>query len=130
MHSALIGLLYGFGRANAHLYYKIDQLRGEIQKWLLPPFNFLAQDFSAPPEFQVLQNEYAESLGRLKPFPPEEDPLCLSTLTAFPLPCFGADLTHPETEQIMEYYTKVRQEVVHAYSQGDFLEVTLCKFTE
>ncbi len=151
-HEGLMGMLYGFGRANASLCYKLHQLGTAAEKWLQPPFSFLSDDISdaelilaqedpfgyfkneglayAPAELQAIFKEYDLYRSTMKDFPDDEDALCLSSLCLFALPSFGAILDHPETIALKEHYTKTRLTIMQAYSQGDFLEVTLCKLLE
>ena len=158
-HEGLIGLLYGFGKENAFLCYRLQVLDASIDKWLNPPYSFLeekltkdeleeiAQDpfgyFKAasedpenrlsakiPAELKALFLIYSSERQMMHGFPDDESGLSLSTLYLFPLPCFGAKLDHPETTALKQNYNKTRVHIMNAYSQGDFLEVTLCKLLE
>lgn len=158
-HEGLIGLLYGFGKANAFLCYRLQVLDASIDTWLNPPFSFLNEKLTddeleeicqdpfgyfrnastdpqnrflacIPAELKTLFSEYGFYRSMMHGFPNDEDGLCLSTLFLFPLPSFGANFDHPETAVLKENYIKTRLNIIHAYSQGDFLEVTLCKLLE
>lgn len=150
-HGGLVGMMYGFGHTNAFLFYKITQLQTAIDKWLNPPFILQADDpekihqdpfhyfmdialnpdtsANLPAELKALYGEYDVHMGYLNSFT-DEDGRYLSTLCLFPLPTFGARIEHPETIALKERYNKTKQVCTQAYSQGDFLEVTLCKLLE
>jgi hypothetical protein len=154
-HSGLIGLLYGFGYTNAFGYYKIDEIEFEIQKWLQPPTYFFKEDVSLEIYkdpvyyFQNLDQTQNPKIARQIPARlkaaleelsnvnmvrnpyPEENPLSLANLSMFPLPAFGADPQNPaETNILIEKYKRTRRDIVYAYNQANFLEITLCKLIE
>lgn len=148
-HGGLVGLMYGFGHVNAFLFYRLWEVEVAIEKWLNPPFILhvpekIDQDpfnyymevaistdecASMPAELKALFVEYHVLKGQMNSFT-DEDALSLSTLCLFPLPNFGARVDHPETLALKERYNKTRQICTQSYSQGDFLEVTLCKLLE
>lgn len=154
-HGGLVGLMYGFGHVNAFLFYRLWEVEVAIDKWLNPPFlikadvpekidqdpfhyfmevaisSDISSDKSAimPAELKALFVEYHSLRDQMKSFT-DEDGLSLSTLCLFPLPNFGAKVDHPETMALKKRYNKTRQICTLSYSQGDFLEVTLCKLLE
>lgn len=154
-HSGLIGLLYGFGYTNSFLYNNLHELDLEVQKWLEPPVYFFKEDLSlelykdpafyfqnlaenpdpkiakqVPAELKALFDERSR-LDTLEDAYPEEDSLSLANLSLFPLPAFGADRSNrTDANALFEKYTKTRHDIVRAYHQRDFLEVTLCKLVE
>lgn len=158
-HGGLVGLLYGFGHANAFHFYRLQLLETSIEKWFYPPLSFLDEKLAGdeleeicqdpfgyfrnalkdpqnsisamiPAELRSLFSEYELYRNGMHDFPGDEDALSLSTLCLFPLPCFGANFDHPETAALKENYIKTRLNIIQEYSQGDFLEVILCKLLE
>ncbi len=154
-HTGLIGTLFGFGRDNAFMYYNNQKLTEAIDKYFNPPF-LLHGDLTDEELLEVkicperfFRNALKNSNSKIKipdglrllleddemytkgfrPVCPQEGDLSMANLTPFPLPAFGA-ISSAETCALLEKYTNTRHSIIKAYSDGDFLEVTLCKLIE
>lgn len=118
-HDGLLGILLGFGRHNAQLYWRREQigsLDGLLTKKSLIP----------SPGFSTIDEERNHINSRLGSFNDREiddfNPHLLG------LPGFVADPKHPETQQLKTDYLKQYKKIVKAYKNGDYLEVTLKQF--
>jgi len=110
---ALLGVLLGFGRHNAELFARRNEIMHK--KALMPSSGFA-----------TLEEEYAYLDAKLQSFTEEESEEWNSL--GLTLPCFAADLDHPETQKLKMKYRKQFKEIVQKYKGADFLEVTLRQF--
>ena len=117
-HQGLIGILLGYGRHNAWLF----QRREEIDPVVLKHRFSLKK-----PRVQIYQNEIDDLNQRLQGFDDrgilDFNPLLLS------LPCFAADPDSEETKQLKINYERQYREIIRRYRKGDFLQITLEQMT-
>lgn len=112
-HNGLFGTLLGYGRHNAFLFSRREQI--STQESVLPS-----------PEFSTVGEECRYIDGKLKRFDengiPDFNPLLMT------LPMFVADHEHPETQQLKIKYKQQYKNIIKEYEKGDFLEITLRQF--
>jgi hypothetical protein len=118
-HDGLLGILLGFGRHNAHLFWRRGQIGG--MEGLLPKKSLVPS-----PGYSTVDEERHHIDSMLTSFDGREmkdfNPHLLG------LPGFAADLKHPETRQLKIEYRKQYKKIVKEYKNGDYLEVTLKQF--
>jgi len=107
----LLGILLGFGRHNAHLFWRKTQLEKRLKS------NAESAEF---------QEEYNKIDLQLKSFTDWNSDDFNSHLIG--LPGFRADLEHAETKQLKAEYTKQYKKIVKLNDRKDFLEVILAQF--
>lgn len=147
-HEGLKGIILGYGSRNSFLFqrrHKVVQaihttypfpyappeslnLLSEKEKVLLfkeskgvqesKPIYRITHFMNFFDEYKYLQTVLQSSAQETEP------------LSFFQLPTFVADHNDSETKELKEKYVRVRKKMAQAYSQGDFLEVTLCAMTE
>lgn len=141
----LKGIIFGFGAKNAFMYQRRGQLLEKMRMHYRPPALLPSKDVlhlfyfdrhrqeiddktirPVCEEIAAVIREYSDLLRCCKR-PPKN---CDRYLTTLSLPGFVADFDDPETQLLLEHYRQVRTRINHAYAQGDFLEVTLCKMLE
>ena len=121
-HEGLIGILLGYGRTNAELFYRKLQITNTtssreftISKNLIPSNGFATID-----------EEYKDIDSRLSFFNDlsanDFNPISL------PLPGFLADNSSNETKKIKSEYTKQYKKIIQAYKNEDFLNTTINQF--
>ena len=96
----LLGILLGYGKHNAFLFYKRSKLSRKVR------------------------NIFFTDEIKLKSFDKECHPMMLVN----PVQCM-ADLDHPETKALQKKYKNLRKKISEIYSQSDFLEITLLQLT-
>lgn len=108
-HSALLGILLGYGRENAWVYYSLNRLRTKAKKdpLISQELEIARAKFS---RFDSLTNPYVEC--------------------PIKLPMFMCNPQSKETQELREKYRKQRIEIYKKYQEDDFLVVTLLKLTE
>ncbi len=124
-HQGLIGTVLGYGRNNAWLFHRREEMassNGAISPLLGRPTNFikkLSKSFS--------QEELEAFNQILQPFDNrgilDFNPLYLG------LPGFVADPNSEETKQLKVRYEQQYRQIIHRYQKGDFLEITLQQMT-
>lgn len=117
-HDGLLGILLGFGRHNACLYWRENQ----IKPWDGSP----PKSLTTSPGFLTLEEEYAHIHAKLTDFPN----LLINDFNPFllDLPEFRADPTHPETQQLKKEYLEAYKKIIKLYENGNILEITLRQF--
>lgn len=122
-HEGLIGVLLGFGRSNAHLFFRRSQLNNDVAS---QRFSITKRTLSPSNGFATIGDEMNDISGRLASFDASEvddfNPILLS------LPQFVADNHSPETKRLKAGYTQQYKKIIQAYKKGDFLEVTLKQY--
>lgn len=118
-HQGLIGTLLGYGRHNAWLFHRREQLEQHFYKFrftLTKPIKEIAAD-----ELEALNQ-------KLQSF----DDRDYTDITFLPiiLPCFCADRNAEETRLLKQKYEKQYRKINNRYRKGDFLKITLQKLTE
>ncbi|CUI18122.1 conserved hypothetical protein (plasmid) [Candidatus Protochlamydia naegleriophila] len=119
----LLGILLGYGKHNAELFYQREKVRQFINNKYLPRVPYQIAKPSKP--FSSLKEEYDFYHAKLKPF----DDYHYSPLIVDPVH-FVADHQNSETIKLKERYKKARGRISKIYSKADFLEVTLSKLME
>lgn len=110
----LIGILLGFGKHNAELFQK----RNEIESYKLR----LVRDRTEPsPGYHAINEELVALNATLQSFSNEGR----VTLNYMRLPGFTADPNHSETKQLKKKYSKQRKMISHLYSRRNALKITL-----
>jgi len=112
-NDALLGILLGFGRHNAQLFSRRHQI--ENQTSMKPSNGFIS-----------LEQEHIYINTKLQSFNEFESDDC--NQFNLKLPCFIADLEHPETKKLKIAYKKQYKEIIKKYKGNDFLETTLRQF--
>ncbi len=116
-HHALLGMLLGFGTTNSWLFHQNTALRFD-DPHAIPktPFKRIR---SSPTRFRNtnLKGIFEEKNHRK----------CYKFLY---LPNFLADLNSEETRTLQTQYLEQQSEIHQAYAHGNFLEVTLRRFTD
>jgi hypothetical protein len=117
-HDGLLGILLGFGRHNAYLYWRGNQ----IKPWDDAP----PKSLTTSPGFSTLEEEYAHIDARLTGFLN----LLINDFNPFllDLPEFRADQNHPETEQLKKEYFETYKKIIKLYENGNILELMLQQF--
>jgi len=141
----LKGIMLGYGARNAFLFQRREELIRILYDSYTPPSSVPAElgellktdmahldNSSLEPciqdpclDFKTLLEEY-QSIENIFETARRDSQF----LSFFSLPVFCADSDDPETEQLYDKYSKTRQVLIREYSQGNFLEVTLCKMME
>jgi hypothetical protein len=112
-HSALEGIILGFGKHNSWLFYRRD---------LLDNRNF---DFKyIPKKHELIENEINKINGKLKCLNSERNKLYFAAL-----PRFLFDPEDTETRDLLLKYTQSRKEFTRHYRKGNFLEGILRELT-
>lgn len=110
-HEGLLGILLGFGRHNATLFQKREELIDALGKDLREP--------------KLVQEEIKAHDSNLQ-FLHEYDPYIISSINRV---CFVADSTHPETFMLKSKYGKLNKKIREIYSKDDWLEQTFMQLT-
>jgi len=121
-HEALLGILLGFGRENAWLFHY------RAHGW--PGGHPLVVNPKPLTPFSSIEEERAYFASRSDYFCRPSERSCLFITQ---LPAFIADPEAPETTELKNEYKQQRRKIAQAYSNGNFLEVTLsrlCSFVE
>ena len=124
-HQGLIGTVLGFGRHNAWLFHRREEilsLSGEISPLLGKPTHFLKKfsEFRFQEELDALNHALQQfDDRRILDF----NPLIMG------LPGFVADPNATETQQLKAEYERQYRQIIHRYQKGDFLEITLRQMT-
>ncbi len=122
-NSLLLGILLGYGKHNAELFYQREKVRQFINKKCLP---ITPEQIAEPSKsFSSLKEEYDFYQSKLKPFGDYH----YSLLIVDPVH-FMADHQNNETMVLKEKYKKDRARISKIYSNADFLEITLSKLME
>lgn len=124
-HQGLIGTVLGFGRHNAWLFHRreeISSLNGEVSPLLGKTPHFFKK-FSEPTSREELNtiNQALQVFADrgIRDF----NPLFMS------LPGFVADPNANETQQLKAEYESQQHQIIHRYQKGEFLEITLKQMT-
>ena len=110
----LIGILLGFGKINAELFQKRNEILGKreaIKKKRTEP----------SPGFSSIDQELDALNTTLGASPSKRR----SSLNYISLPSFAMDQHHPETRALMQKYRLQRNYITQCYSKGNVLETTL-----
>lgn len=110
----LIGILLGFGKINAELFQKRNEILGKgpvIKKKRTEPSPGYA---SIDEELEALNTTLRVSNFTGK-----------ASLKYINLPGFVKDCNHPETQALIRKYKAQRKNITKRYSKGNILEVTL-----
>lgn len=108
-HDVLLGILLGYGRNNAWLFHRREEIkkliwqRTERSKDLEEELEHIQQSIEGFAGCDVL----------------DCNPLFLN------IPGFCADPNDPETKLLKKKYTRQYKEIVQRYKKGDFLQITL-----
>jgi hypothetical protein len=145
-HEGLFGILLGYGQNNAFAFQRKYDVIASLQNMLLHPLQlsqdqeamlgenflfFVTEKHSSIHEdnsklsLTVYKNLFDEFLLLKKELRGSNENR--NPLDFFHLPSFMVRADDPETLFLLEKYKNVRREMTYAYSQGNFLEVTLCK---
>ena len=119
-HDGLIGILLGYGKHNAQLFWRRNQIENANELTNLS----LTKRLPAPsPGFSTLDEEYSYINAKLKP----SNNLEVNDFNGLSLrlPCFVADPQDPETQQLKVNYLKDYKKIVKLYQGKDFLKTTL-----
>ena len=107
-HSALLGILLGYGRENAWHFYELSKLRSKMRK-----------DLSYREAFEVAQKRIAPFCNHNYDL---QYPICFPMFMCLP--------ESKETKELKQKYTRQHRKICEIYRSGDFLEITLLKLTE
>jgi len=122
-HDGLIGILLGFGRHNATLFSRRNQIEyaNEPKEFSLTKKPLIPSD-----GFSTIDEELNDIHSRLESFNDIEanDFNHLALL----LPGFVADHTSPETKKLKTEYTEQYKKILKNHKNKDFLEITLKQF--
>lgn len=122
-HQTLLGILLGYGKHNASLFDKRNQISPFVYKKEFPKIPVKVPTPSK--NFSSLQEEFNSYFSVLTLFgDPGYSPLMIHSVH------FVADHKHPETIALKEKYRRLRGEISAIYAKGNFLEITLSKLTE
>ncbi len=119
-NSLLLGILLGYGKHNAELFYQREKVRQFINNKNLPRVPYQIAKPAKP--FSSLKEELDFYHSKLKPFGDYH----YSPLIVDPVH-FVADHQNSETIELKERYKKARARLSKIYSNADFMEVTLSK---
>lgn len=122
----LIGILFGYGKINAELYYRreeLEKIQG-INKKSPRAFHVGGKNLQLFPssEYSSIKEELHDIEGRLS--------VCHRDNVQFKvmaLPRFAADHAHPETVALINKYKQQRKNIIKKYCNRCVLEVTLEK---
>jgi len=124
-HEGLLGTLLGYGRHNAQLFLRRNQIEKIIKS---QEFSSTKQSFFPSKGFDTLDEEYRNINEKLVSFDTSQimdfNPLLIM------LPGFAADQEASETQQLKIEYKKQYKNIMKRYKNGDFLEITLRKFVQ
>lgn len=123
-HEALFGILLGYGRENACLYHRRAIVGIDTY---LPPGVYFRTRPRPSPGYSSAEEEFRVLDQIAQPFC-EEDYEWPNYKFMF-LPHFMADQNIEETKQLKIKYRNERKQIREIYSKGDFLEITLSRFT-
>lgn len=118
-HQALLGILLGYGRENAWLFYQKDKLRSMSR--FAPP---MKKDDSIDKQLaQIVQkaDSFSEDLHEWK---------YILKCPRLPLPHFMADPNSLETKKLKKRYEKERQKMKKLFAQENYVEATLQKLMD
>lgn len=124
-HQGIIGTILGFGRHNAWLFHRREEmtvLSGKMSPLLGKPRNFVRRVSNA-----AFQNQLDALDKALQSFDDRATPDF--NLLQIGLPRFVADPNDPETKRLKIEYEKQYRQIIHRYQKGDFLEITLQQMT-
>ena len=112
-HDGLLGILLGYGRHNAQLFFRKIQIEGirELQK-----FSLTKNSLQPSEGFRTLDDEYNDLSARLSFFD-EGEILDLNPLF-MTLPGFMADHNSIETQQLKIKYRKQYKKIINKYKKG------------
>ena len=154
-NQALLGIFLGYGTHNSLFFQRREKIIKTIQNVCNLPF-FIPQGFDrlskedllllhrygggaksnhgaienvSSASIKVAVDEY-ESIQKIVNQSYAEKKLRHDELAFVSLPSFVMDTACEETKSILEEYKRVRQEIVQAYTKGNFFEVTICKLCE
>lgn len=119
----LLGILLGFGRHNAELFFRRKQIKNEKH---LKEISLTQETLTPSRGFSTLEEEYNHINKILTSFA-ETNNFDFNPLFMF-LPGFVADHGHAETQQLKSEYTRQYKKILKTYRNGDFLETTLKQY--
>lgn len=114
-HSGLLGIILGYGKHNAWLFYQREQIESQIDTC-----QFL------PKRFDLMESELNALNGKFQLV----DQKRKSRLLFASSPSFVFDPQHPETQELLAQYKQQRKELTEFYGNGSFLEIALRKLAE
>lgn len=119
---ALLGILLGYGRNNAFIFKKRDNILQD--QWMeKPPLNLRALTKPSP-GFSSTEEEFNHLHSVLKSCGDHHySPLFMGSI------CFVGDYEDKETQELMKKYTRQRGEISSILSKGNFLEIVLSQLT-
>jgi hypothetical protein len=116
----LLGILLGYGKNNASLYHRREEIKKCIHSFKIP--NKMRNAIPSSGSFTI-EDELVSIQNTLKQFENEN----LSNCIFMDLPHFMADYNSSETLELKKKYRHQRKKITKAYRKGAFLEVTLRK---
>lgn len=108
----LIGILFGYGSINAHLFQRREDLETQIELHPLLGLSYYKQIEKINSQLQFFQDDRNPGLQLML------------------LPYFVADCNHHQTIALKQKYESQRKDIARHYKNGDFLELTLLQLTE
>lgn len=112
-HSALEGIILGFGKHNSWLFYRRDLLDNRNLD-----FQYI------PKKHELIENEINKINGKLQFFNSERNKLYFAAL-----PRFLFDREDAETQDLLQKYFQSRREFTRHHRKGNFLEEILRELT-
>ncbi len=109
-HSGLLGIILGYGKHNASLFYQRALIENQINTCQF-----------APKKFDLIEAKFNALNVKLQPVNQTKPSKLLFALS----PAFIFDPHHPETQKLLTQYTRQKKEFTTAYGRGNFLETTL-----
>lgn len=133
-HSALIGILLGYGKENSWNYYEREQLEKMTNQLDYDTKKIRQQIFDLNNKLMIFSPEDCELLDNFfNSIPVNEDSIekYLANLPILlTLPQFKANPNSIETQKLKEIYSQDRKEIIKLYENKEFLKTTLSKLQE
>jgi hypothetical protein len=122
----LMGMLFGYGKVNAELYYRreeLEKIQG-VYKKNIKSLQMVMKNIKTAPssEYASVEEELHDIEERLSVCHRDN-----AQLKVMALPRFAADHAHPETVVLINKYKKQRMNIIRQYSHRCVLEATLEK---
>ncbi len=117
-HQGLIGTLLGYGRHNAWLFHRREELE--------PLIGLRRFSLKKIPE-QTSKEELNSLNQKLQIF--DDRGILDFNFLILSLPGFAADSDAGETKQLKVKYERQYRDIIHRFQEGDFLEITLKQLT-
>jgi len=122
-HDGLLGILLGYGRKNAFLFNRRNQID---HRFWVPHFFSLTDRSKKPSEnFQTVEQEALWLKKKLQVFPRSKKYIPHIHKVNLQLPRFMANFDLNETHEIEKKFLNQRHSILQKYKDGEFLQITL-----